>query len=115
MERQGTGLRGGPEEQEAALQEAAAHLPVHPLIRFAVERRVTMFMATLGVLVLGWLSLTRLPLEFLPLFQSSNISVRVPYQSSSPEEIARSIIWPLEDSLGSSGWRAWRRRKSGAC
>jgi len=115
MERQGTGLRGGPEEQEAALQEAAAHLPVHPLIRFAVERRVTMFMATLGVLVLGWLSLTRLPLEFLPLFQSSNISVRVPYQSSSPEEIARSIIWPLEDSLGTiNGVRLLRSRASGS-
>lgn len=112
---QGTGPRGGPEEQEAALQEAAAHVPVHPLIRFAVERRVTMFMATLGVLVLGWLSLTRLPLEFLPLFQSSNISVRVPYQSSSPEEIARSIIWPLEDSLGTiNGVRLLRSRASGS-
>ena len=110
MEGRGTGLRGWPEEQEAA-----AHLPVHPLIRFAVERRVTMFMATLGVLVLGWLSLTRLPLEFLPLFQSSNISVRVPYQSSSPEEIARSIIWPLEDSLGTiNGVRLLRSRASGS-
>ena len=115
MEGQATGLRGGQEEQEAALQEAAAHVPVHPLIRFAVERRVTMFMATLGVLVLGWLSLTRLPLEFLPLFQSSNISVRVPYQSSSPEEIARSIIWPLEDSLGTiNGVRLLRSRASGS-
>ena len=115
MERQAAGVRGGPQEQEAALQEAAAHVPVHPLIRFAVERRVTMFMATLGVLVLGWLSLTRLPLEFLPLFQSSNISVRVPYQSSSPEEIARSIIWPLEDSLGTiNGVRLLRSRASGS-
>lgn len=115
MDEQKSGLLAGPEQQEEALQEAAAHVPVHPLIRFAVERRVTMFMATLGVLVLGWLSLTRLPLEFLPLFQSSNISVRVPYQSSSPEEIARSIIWPLEDSLGTiNGVRLLRSRASGS-
>ena len=40
----------------------------NPIVRFAVERRVTMAMAVLGVLVLGWLSLNRLPLEFLPTF-----------------------------------------------
>ena len=48
---------------------------VNPIIRFAVERRVTMAMAVLGVLVLGWLSLDRLPLEFLPTFSASHISV----------------------------------------
>lgn len=87
-----------PQSQQP--EEAEAHRHVHPVIRFAVERRVTMFMATLGVLVLGWLSLTRLPLEFLPLFQSSNISVRVSYPSSSPEEVQRMIVQPLEDYLG---------------
>ncbi len=71
----------------------------HPLVRFAVERRVTMGMIVLGVLVLGWLSLSRLPLEFLPAFSSSNISVTAPYPSSSPEEIERLIVRPLEDSL----------------
>ncbi len=109
-----TGSSQAPERQESSSPEPEAHRHVHPLIRFAVERRVTMFMATLGVLVLGWLSLTRLPLEFLPLFQSSNISVRVPYQSSSPEEVARSIVWPLEDSLGTiNGVRLLRSRASG--
>ena len=114
VERPETGLGAlSEQEQEEILQEAALHVSVNPLIRFAVERRVTMFMATLGVLVLGWLSLTRLPLEFLPLFQSSDISVRVPYSSSSPEEIARSIVWPLEDSLGTiNGVRLLRSRAS---
>ncbi len=58
-----------------------------------------MGMIVIGVLVLGWLSLNRLPLEFLPAFSSSNISVRAPYPSSSPEEIERLIVRPLEDSL----------------
>ena len=61
-------------------------MKVNPIIRFAVERRVTMAMAVLGVLVLGWLSLPRLPLEFLPTFSSSYISVNAPYPSSSPAE-----------------------------
>lgn len=73
---------------------------IHPLVRFAVERRVTMGMLLLACLVLGGLSLQRLPLEFLPPISSSNISLQAPYPSSSPEEITRLIIRPLEDSLG---------------
>ena len=74
--------------------------PVNPVVRFAVERRVTMAMAVVGILVLGWLSLLRLPLEFLPTFSSSSITVTAPYPSSSPQEIERLIVRPLEDSLG---------------
>jgi HAE1 family hydrophobic/amphiphilic exporter-1 len=70
------------------------------IVRFAVDHRVTMSMILLGVLVLGWLSLQRLPLEFLPSFSSSNISVRAPYRSSSPEEVERLVVRPLEDALG---------------
>jgi HAE1 family hydrophobic/amphiphilic exporter-1 len=72
---------------------------VNPIVRFAVERRVTMSMAVAGVLVMGWLSLERLPLEFLPSFSGSHISVQAPYPSSSPEETERLIVRPLEDSL----------------
>lgn len=73
---------------------------IHPIARFAVERRVTMAMIVVGILVLGWISLARLPLEFLPAFSSSSVSVSVDFPSSSPEEIERLIVRPLEDSLG---------------
>jgi HAE1 family hydrophobic/amphiphilic exporter-1 len=73
---------------------------VNPIVRFSVERRVTMGMMVLGVFVLGWISLLRLPLEFLPSFSASNISVTVPYGSSSPQEVERLIVRPLEDTLG---------------
>jgi HAE1 family hydrophobic/amphiphilic exporter-1 len=46
------------------------------------------------------LSLQRLPLEFLPSFESTWVSVSVPYPSSSPEETERQIVRPLEDILG---------------
>ena len=59
-----------------------------------------MTMAVLGTMVLGWLSLDRLPLEFLPAFSSSNITVTAPYPSSSPEEVERVVVRPLEESLG---------------
>lgn len=56
-------------------------------------------MFVLGVIVLGWVSLRELPLEFLPSFSSSNISVRVPYPSASPSEVERDVVLPLEQSL----------------
>ena len=59
-----------------------------------------MGMIVLGIFVLGWLSLERLPLEYLPSFSSSNITVSAPYRSSSPQEVERLIVRPLEDSLG---------------
>jgi HAE1 family hydrophobic/amphiphilic exporter-1 len=73
---------------------------VNPLVRFAVGHPVTMGMIVLGTLVLGWLSLERLPLEFLPAFSSSNITVQARYPSSSPEEVERVVVRPLEDALG---------------
>lgn len=73
---------------------------IHPLVSFAVRRRVTMGMLLIAVLVLGMLSLQRLPLEFLPAISSSNVSVRVSFPSSAPEEVARRVVRPLEDSLG---------------
>lgn len=73
---------------------------INPIARFAVERRVTMGMIVLGVMVLGWVSLTRLPLEYFPAFSDSRVSVRADYPSSSPVETERRIVRPLEDSLG---------------
>ncbi|MDY7094710.1 MAG: efflux RND transporter permease subunit [Acidobacteriota bacterium] len=76
-----------------------AETRVNPIVRYAVSHPVTLGMALLGVLVLGALSLSRLPLEFLPTFSSSNISVNAPYPSSSPQEVERLVVRPLEASL----------------
>ena len=70
------------------------------LASFAVSRRVTVSMIALGLVVLGYVSLTRLPLEFLPEFGSNSLWVSASYESSSPEETERLIVRPLEDSLG---------------
>ncbi len=70
------------------------------LARFAVDRRVTITMIAIGLIVLGYVSLTRLPLEFLPSFGSNSLWVSVNYDSSSPEETERLIVRPLEESMG---------------
>ncbi len=89
-----------PAPASAPAKQGPPPPPVHPLVRFAVERRVTMSMVLLGVFVLGLLALGRLPLELLPTISSSNISVSAPYPSSSPDEVARRIVQPLEESFG---------------
>ena len=66
---------------------------------FALNRPVTMVMVTLSMLILGGISLTRLPLEQLPSISSSSVSVSVSYPSSSPEETELNIAIPLEEIL----------------
>ncbi len=73
------------------------------MIRRAMMRPVTTSMIALSAIVLGIVAVTRLPLFYLPTYDSSRLSVVVPYKSSSPEEIERLIVRPLEDALGSLG------------
>ena len=53
-------------------------------------------MATISVLVMGYIALTRLPLALMPEMSFSHLRVQVDYPSSSPEEIERIISRPLE-------------------
>lgn len=70
------------------------------MIRRAMMRPVTTWMMALSAVVLGIVAVTRLPLYYLPTYESSRLTVVVPYQSSAPQEIERLIVRPLEDVLG---------------
>ena len=70
------------------------------LSEFSLRRPVTMIMVTISAVVLGFVSLERLPLEQLPSISSSGITAMVQYNSSSPEEIERKVTIPLEAALG---------------
>ncbi len=66
---------------------------------FSVSKPVTVLMAVASVLVLGYISLQRLPLALLPDISSSRLSVFASYPSSSPGEVERDITRPLEEAL----------------
>ncbi|MDA0337550.1 MAG: efflux RND transporter permease subunit, partial [bacterium] len=70
---------------------------------FSVQRPVTLIMATISLVVLGWISVTRIPLESFPSISSSSVRVGVNYASASPEELEREIPLPLEQSLAMLG------------
>lgn len=57
-------------------------------------------MIIISVVVIGLISLKRIPLLYLPEFSGSSLWIDIPYLSSSPEEIERLITIPVEDAVG---------------
>lgn len=71
------------------------------LPRFAIERPVTMFMISSVIVLLGAVSLVRLPVDLMPDMTFPSLSVRVNYEGVGPREIEESITRPLEQAVGS--------------
>jgi len=67
--------------------------------RFAIQRPVTMFMVSATIVLLGSISLTRLPVDLMPDVSYPSLTVRVGYGGVGPLEIEELIIRPLEQSL----------------
>ena len=67
---------------------------------YAIHKPITTVMVAISVVVLGIISLFRLPLEYLPDITFPVMYVNVDYPSSSPEEIETEIIRPLEEVMG---------------
>jgi HAE1 family hydrophobic/amphiphilic exporter-1 len=67
--------------------------------RFAIHRPVTMFMLSSIVILLGAISLTRLPVDLMPDVSFPSLTVRVGYAGVGPVEIEELIVRPLEQSL----------------
>ncbi|MDA0747727.1 MAG: efflux RND transporter permease subunit [bacterium] len=70
------------------------------LSAFSISRPITTVMVALSIVVLGAISLFRLPLEYLPDISFPVMYINVSYPSSSPEEIERAITRPLEEVMG---------------
>ena len=69
------------------------------LSRFAIHRPVFTVMMTLIVLVLGGVSLLRLPLDLMPDITYPTMTVRTLYEDASPEEIEELVTRPIEEAL----------------
>lgn len=67
--------------------------------RLAIHRPVTMFMISGVVVLLGAISLTRLPVDLMPNMQYPSISVRVTYAGVGPLEMEELVTRPLEQAV----------------
>jgi HAE1 family hydrophobic/amphiphilic exporter-1 len=69
------------------------------LVEIALKRPVTTIMLFVSCVVFGLLSARMLKLEFFPELDAPFILVQVPYPGSTPKEVEREIVRPLEESL----------------
>ena len=67
---------------------------------YSIKHPITTGTATLSLIVMGFIALFRLPLEYAPDLQYPRMYVSFSYPSSSPEEIEQKITKPIEEMLG---------------
>lgn len=71
------------------------------LPEMAIKRPITTLMILVSIVVLGMVALFRLPLGFLPDTEEPELFVYVPYPNSTPEQVERLVVRPIEEALGS--------------
>lgn len=66
---------------------------------FSVHRPVFTVMVALIVIILGVISLVRIPVDLMPDITNPTISISTTYENASPEEMERLVTRPLEEAL----------------
>jgi HAE1 family hydrophobic/amphiphilic exporter-1 len=67
--------------------------------RLAIQRPVTMFMLSFVVMLIGGISLARLPVDLMPDVSFPSITVRVSYAGVGPLEMEELVTRPIEQAL----------------
>jgi HAE1 family hydrophobic/amphiphilic exporter-1 len=67
--------------------------------RFAIHRPVTVFMICGVVVLLGAISLARLPVDLMPEVNFASITIRVSYPGVGPLEIEETVTRPIEQAV----------------
>ena len=70
------------------------------LPEFSVDRPVTTSMFFVGVLMLGLISLTRLPQELFPSITYPQLTIVTSYENAAPEEVETLITKIIEEAVG---------------
>lgn len=70
------------------------------LIDIATERRVTIAMFTLAIVLFGFVSLSRLTVNLLPDLSYPTLTVRTELDGSAPLEVENLLTRPIEESVG---------------
>ena len=73
---------------------------MHRLIEIATERRVTIVMFTLAIVLFGMVSLTRLKVNLLPDISYPTITIRTELTGAAPFEVENLLTKPIEEAVG---------------
>jgi len=71
------------------------------LSEFSIKRPIFVIMLTLVVVVLGFISLSRLPIDLMPDITYPTLNVNTYYPNTAPEEMEQIITRPIEEALSS--------------
>jgi HAE1 family hydrophobic/amphiphilic exporter-1 len=66
---------------------------------FSLKRPITTIMFFVSMLVIGTVAAFRLPLEQFPEISFPFVGVQLPYPGSTPQEVERTIVRPVEEAL----------------
>lgn len=69
------------------------------IVNFSLKRPVTTLMIYLTILMLGIVSLTKIPIKLLPEINYPLLTISTTYLSASPSEIENMITVPIEESI----------------
>lgn len=67
--------------------------------RFSVQHPIFTIMSVLIVMILGGVSLSRLPIDLMPDITYPTLSVTTTYENASPEEIEELVTRPVEEAV----------------
>ncbi|WP_295156129.1 efflux RND transporter permease subunit [uncultured Brachyspira sp.] len=68
-------------------------------IELVVKRPVAVFMCMTAILILGFVSLSKLAVDFLPDIELPYITVRTEYENAGPEEVEKSVTRVVENAV----------------
>ena len=68
-------------------------------LELVVKRPVSVFMCMVAILILGFVSLTKLSVDFLPDMELPYITVRTEYENAGPEEVEKSVTRIIENAV----------------
>src|SRR5262245_49488311 len=67
--------------------------------RLSIHKPVTTLVFLASIIVLGFISTSRMKLAYFPDIEFPGIFIQVPYPNSSPQQIEKNIIKPIEEAL----------------
>jgi len=88
------------------------------LTRFSLDRRITVFMSLLTIIVVGFIASLGIPLETFPSgYEFPAMHVNVPWRDAPAQAVLENITLPLEEELSTvrniDGLNSWTRNGSG--
>lgn len=70
------------------------------IVEIAVKRPVTTWMCILTVIVFGFVSYSRLPMDLMPDISYPTLTIKTEWEGVAPEEIEQLITRPIEENVG---------------